>query len=249
MSDDVFGGDDNATPEGTTLSDLVGEGRKFASIDDLAKGKLEADKFIEQLKNELKNTREQMTQLEQEAAKKATVDDLLRAVKQANSKSEEQGASPISEEKLQEMVSSIMDGRHEKQTRLANYQQANQAVLDKFNGDVESAKAYMAEKSKQLGMPIEQLKSLGETSPSAFKQLMGVEPSKPTVPNGVAGIPGAVSNQGPASHRPEVVDGVRTKAYYDRLKRELGPGKYWMDTKIQGQYTKDAMALKERFNV
>ena len=44
------------------------------------------------------------------------------------------------------------------------------------------------------------------------------------------------------------VDGHRTKAYYTKLKAELGPAKYWRDTKIQGAYHKDAMALGDRFN-
>ena len=49
--------DPNATPAGTSggedlLASLVGEGRKFKTPGDLARGKIEADNFIEKLKEE-----------------------------------------------------------------------------------------------------------------------------------------------------------------------------------------------------
>lgn len=248
MSDDVFAQTEGRKADDKDpLAELVGEGKKFATVHELARGKEEADKFIEQLKEELKMTREQMVQLEEKASKRDTVNDLVEAVKRANAHEEDSGRNQsITEDKLQEMVTSILDGRHEKQTRLANYQQANQAVLDKFNGDVEAARAYTAERAKQLGITTEKLKALGEESPSAFKQLMEV--SHRTGSQSVAGIDGAKKDGPSHSYRQEVVDGHHTKAYYDKLKAELGPAKYWNDTKIQGQYVVDAVALGDRFN-
>lgn len=248
MAEDVFaqtGGKEAG--DNDPLRELVGEGKKFANVEELARGKEEADKFIEQLKEELKMTRNQMVQLEEKASKSETVHDLVEAVKRANSHEENSGRNQaISEDKLQEMVNSILDGRHEKQTRLANYQQANQAVLDKFNGDIEAARAYTAERAKQLGISTDRLKALGEESPSAFKQLMEV--NHRTGSQGVAGIEGAKRDGPSYDYRKDVIDGHHTKAYYDKLKAELGPSKYWNDTKIQGQYVKDAVALGDRFN-
>jgi hypothetical protein len=249
MSDDVFAQTEGRESGDTNpFQELVGEGRKFQTAEELARGKLEADKFIEQLKEELKMTREQMVTLEEKASKRETVTDLVEAVKNANTRQHEgeSQTNQISEDKLQEMVASIMDGRHEKQTRLANYQQANQSVLDKFEGDIEAARAYTAERARQLGMNAEQLKALGEESPSAFKQLM--ESSQGTGSQGVTGLPESRTSGPSHDYRKEVVDGHHTKAYYDKLKVELGPAKYWNDTKIQGNYMKDAQALGDRFN-
>ncbi len=139
-----------------------------------------------------------------------------------------------------------MDGRTEAQTRASNFKQANQSVLDKFDGDVEAARAYTAERAKQLGMSTDKLRALGEESPSAFRTLMDVKPS--TGSQSVTALPEVNVERGANPAAQEVVDGVRTKAYYDRLKKELGPAKYWNDTKIQGQYFKDAQALGDRFN-
>ena len=253
MSDDVFAQTEGKEVEGTTstvetspLADLVGDDKKFKTLDDLAKGKLESDKFIEQLQGELKQTREQMAELEEAASKKATVSDLVDAVKKANKKVDEDGNQPISEEQLKTMVADIMDGRTEAQTRASNFRQANQSVLDKFNGDVEAARAYTAERAKQLGLTTDKLKSLGEESPSAFRQLMDVKPS--TGSQSVTALPEANVERGANPQSATVIDGHRTKAYYDNLKKELGPSKYWNDTKIQGAYFKDAQALGDRFN-
>ncbi len=248
MAEDVFAQTEGREADDRNpLQELVGEGKKFATVEELARGKEEADKFIDQLKEELKMTREQMVELEEKASKRETVSDLVDAVRNANQHEDDSGRNQsISEDKLQEMVNSILDGRHEKQTRLANYQQANQAVLDKFNGDVEAARAYTAERAKQLGITTDKLKALGEESPSAFKQLMEV--SHRTGSQSVSGIEGAKKDGPSYSNRPEVIDGHHTKAYYDRLKNDMGPAKYWNDTKVQGQYTKDAVALGDRFD-
>ena len=253
MSDDVFAQTGAAESEGTEstvttspLVDLVGEDKKFKTLDDLAKGKLESDKFIEQLQVELKTVREQMAELEDAASKKATVSDLVDAVKNANKKVETEGNQPISEENLKKLVTDIMEGQTEAQTRASNFKQANQSVLDKFNGDVEAARTYTAERAKQLGISVEKLRSLGEESPSAFRTLMDVKPS--TGSQSVTALQESVVERGANPQRPMVIDGHRTKAYYDNLKKELGPSKYWNDTKIQGAYSKDAMALGDRFN-
>ena len=54
---------------------------------------------------------------------------------------------------------------------------------------------------------------------------------------------------GSVDGQPETaIDGHKTKAYYDNLKKEMGASVYWNDSKIQGQYYKDAVALGDRFN-
>ena len=247
MTDDVFSKTGENEGEVNSLHELVGEGKKFSTLDELAKGKLEADQFIEQLKGELSTVRSEMATLEEQANKKATVSDLIEAVKKTNSKVDEEGNQPISEEQLKEMVDSIMDNRYEKQTRLTNYQQANQSVLDKFNGDVEAARTYMAERARELSLTTDKLKALGEESPSAFKQLME-QGQRTGSPQGVTGLPEVNVENRSNPHGVEVIDGHHTKAYYNKLKMDLGPAKYWNDPKIQGAYFKDAQALGDRFN-
>ena len=243
MSEDVF-----AQTEGVSesaLQQLVGEGKKFETIEDLAKGKMEADAFIERLEGENKLTREEMAELEVKAQKQHTISELIETVKKTNEQGIKEGNQPISKDDLSNMVKSIMDGEHEQQTKALNRKQANQAVLDKVNGDVEAARTYVAERARQLNTSVEKLQALSEDSPTAFQTLMDVNQS--TGSQGITAIPGAQTGS-MQSERETVIDGHKTKAYYDNLKREIGSSVYWNDSKIQGQYYKDAVALGDRFN-
>jgi len=251
MSDDVFAqtegaGDDDAGTR-SYVADLVGEGKKFQTVDELAKGKLEADQFIEQLKKENALVREQMAELESKKVKETSVNDLMEAIKKTNAQAEAEGNQPISEEALRKTVGEIMEGRLEEQTRAENRARANKAVLDKVQGDVEAARSYVAERAKELGMSVERLQTLSEDSPSAFLKLIDSKPTSGS--QSTAAIHGAANTanfEGRAKQ--DVIDGHHTKHYYDRLKADLGPAKYWNDTKIQAQYMKDATALGDRFN-
>ena len=242
MSDDVFGTAPTGEQSSSLIEQLVGEGKKFATVEDLAKGKLEADSFIEQLQGENKLTREQLIELEGKTNKQATIAELIDVVKGSTQQGTEEGNQPLSDEILSKKIEEILGSKNEEQTRDSNFKQANQAVLDKVNGDVEAANSYVAERAKQLGTSVEKLKSLGEESPAAFRELMKLDPS--------TGSPGVTSIGGvtPPQDTPQVIDGHKTKAYYDHLKKEIGPQKYWSDTKIQAQYLKDATALADRFN-
>ena len=229
------------------MQELVGEGKKFATVEELARGKLEADKFIEQLQNENKLTREQMAELETKSVKEHTIADLIKTVQKANEKATEEGGQPISEDRLSKMVREIMDGEYEAQTKASNRARANKAVLDKVGGDVEAARSYVAERAKELNMSVESLEALSEDSPTAFLKLIGSETK--TGSQSVSGIPNDKSTIAiDGKTKVDVIEGHHTKHYYDKLKEQLGPAKYWNDTKIQGQYLNDAMALGDRFN-
>jgi len=244
MSDDnVFN-----TPTGgnneSALGELVGEGKKFATIEDLAKGKLEADTHIQRLEGEATLTREQIGELQKKAEKNVTLSELMETMKKANKGAEEGGNPSLDTDSLSKMVKEIMDGEHESQTKSENRRTANSAVLDKVNGDVEAARSYVAERAKQLGMSVEQVQALGEDSPSAFRTLMGIDPSTRLPQPGVTQLPG----QAPPRDTATVIEGHHTKAYYDALKKEMGAVEYWTDDKLQKQYYADAFALGTRFN-
>ena len=242
MTDDVFSSQTEDKKESSSLVEqLVGEGKKFATVEDLAKGKLEADSFIEQLQNENKLTREQMIALESDKDKQATIADLIKTVQESN-KQDPDNTNHVSEEDLSKKIKDILLGEKETETKESNRRKANQAVLDKVKGDVEAAKSYVAEKAKEHGLSVAQLQTLGETSPTAFHKLMETNPS--TVAPSVSSLQG----QRPPAGTATVIDGHHTKAYYDNLKKEIGASKYWSDSRVQGQYTKDAMALGARFN-
>lgn len=245
MTDDIFSKTGDAGTEQSQLANLVGEDKKFKTNEDLAKGKIESDAFIEQLKEEVKIARANTAELEQKGSQQDQITELLKTVREHQKQGDEGDDNQVTDEDLSKRIKDIMQGETEAATASQNRAAANKAVLDMLKGDVEAAKVYVAGKAKALGITPEGLATLSESSPSAFIKLMEVDPS--TVSQGITPLPNVDTGGGDLGPAKEV-EGHKTKAYYDALKAEIGPGKYWNDPKIQGQYAKDAMFLKERFN-
>jgi len=245
MSDDVFSTQTGDQTSKTSLEELVGEGKKFKTVEDLAKGKLEADSFIAQLEGELKGVKGDLTKSEEDKGKQATVAELIEAVK-ASQKQDDQAANQLSEEDLSKKIVEVMQGVSDTETRGQNRAKGNALVLKQVKGDVEAAKTFIAGRAKALGMTTDELAVLSELHPEAFAKLVANNPS--TDSKGITSLndlnPEVIAN----ATRETTIDGVHTKAYYDALKKEMGVGAYWKDSKVQGQYYKDAMKLGDRFN-
>jgi hypothetical protein len=230
---------------GSALDQLVGEGKKFKTVEDLAAGKLKSDTFVEQLEGENKAAREKVAELEGASKEKATVADLIEAVRNTN-KEDPAGEQPLSEEAFAAKIKNIMQGETDEQTRKSNREQSNQSVLDKVEGNADAARVYLEGRAKELRMSVAQLTELGERSPEAFTELMNIGPTNKSPTPAISSLDGIntiVTPQG----SDEVVDGHRTKAYYDKLKGEIGITKFWNDPKIQGAMYKDQMALGDKF--
>jgi hypothetical protein len=242
MTDDVFTGDKTGDQTTSALEELVGDGKKFANNELLAEGKRQADNHIATLEAENAALKEKSGSEEG----KATIADLIEAMKATKEPNTNEGDKPMSDEDFQDRVRDIISGVSEGATRTTNRALGNKLVLDKVGGDTEVAKAYVAERATALGITPDALGELSETSPSAFAKLMEVDASKASA--GTGSLPG-INTQ--TELQPNVVlevDGHKTKAHYDALRKELGVKKWLNDTNIQTAMAKDANALGAKFN-
>ncbi|KKM18512.1 hypothetical protein LCGC14_1664930 [marine sediment metagenome] len=245
MSDDVFT-PTVSEPKTDPLSELVGEGKKFNTVEDLARGKQESDAFIEQLKMENKTALEELKKAQGDGADSATVTELLKTV-QAAQKAAEEGNQPLSSDDLKKIVRETITGDSAEATAKKNREEANALVLEKAGGDKDAAKAYLADRAATLNMSVESLRELGEKSPTAFAKLVGLTRTSQTQEPSIQSIEGSPSADTLLPHKPMELEGHKTKAHYDALKKELGVAKFLGDHKIQNAYMADAMALGERF--
>jgi hypothetical protein len=239
---DVFDTDNSDTT--SALEELVGEGKKFADNEALAKGKQDSDNFIEQLKKEKQEAMDALAEVQKDDVKGKTLADLVEAVKAAQ-KTDDEGNQPLSDEDFQERVRTIVKGDLDVATRDANRDKGNSLVLQKVKGNVEAARLYVAERATALSTTPAKLRELSEDSPELFAKAMELDTS--TAPQGTAQLPSVDTN----NLQPvvvEEVEGHKTKAHYDRLKKEMGVHKYLDDRKLQNELMADAIALGERFN-
>ena len=150
----------------------------------------------------------------------------------------------MSDEDLVNKIKSVIDGDRVDSTREANRAQGNKLVLDKANGDVEVAKALVAERASQLGMSPDRLAGLSEQSPQAFAKLMEIDNTN-TQPT-IQGLD-SVNTQVSGNQAVMEVDGHKTKAYFEQRRREIGNLKYLHDKPLQAEIQAASQALGERF--
>jgi len=241
MSNDIFTGDKPG--EGASaLEALVGEGKKFADADALAKGKIASDEHIKTLEEENAALKE--------AGKPAddgkTIADLIETIKASQQTEPKEGDKPMTDAELQAKVRAIISGDSAEATASTNRELGNSLVLDKVGGDVEVAKAYIAERATALGTTPEALGSLSEQSPKAFAKLMELDASK--APKSTTSLPGINTQTQLLPNVVLEVEGHKTKAHYDNLRKEMGVKKWLNDTSLQASMARDATALGEKFN-
>ncbi len=237
---DVFSEDQ--TTDTSPLDALVGDGRKFKTVEDLAKGKQEADAFIEQLKSEKQQVMEELEAVRGAAKEGATVKELLEELRRT--KEDNSGDTQLTEDDLENKVKQILQGESAKATAARNREQGNKLVLDKFDGNVEAAKSFLAARAKELGTTPAKLAELSESSPKLFAKAIDVDLSTTgTSVSSLAGVNTARLNDGKRMD----VDGVPTKAYFDHKKKEMGTAKFINNKALQRQYLDAAMKLGDRF--
>lgn len=174
---DLFNNDQTKqTPvQPDAIKDLVGEGKKFKTVEDLAKGKLESDAFIEQLKTEQAALRKQLEELDKKAKEGATLKELMDKLAKPNSNGESGTPPALNQDEMKKLVLNTVEQREKELARVTNRAQANDTLLQKFSGDAAKASAYLDARAKDLGLSKEALGELSETSPSAFAQLLGLQ--------------------------------------------------------------------------
>jgi hypothetical protein len=238
-NNDVFSG--QPTEETSAVDALVGDGKKFKTIDDLAKGKQEADSFIEQLKAKQEEMANELENLKAQQAASTTAGDVLKALKESNQSTEK---PVLDEDDLVQKVRQILQGETAEQTAKRNREQANNLLLEKA-GSQEAAREYLAGRARELGVSVDKLRELGETSPTLFAKAVDVDLRAKEA--SASQLPGVNADALAAGGSQLEVDGVPTKAYFDKLRKDMGNYAFIQDSGIQTRMVRAAEKLGSKF--
>lgn len=205
------GSNPSATPD-NVIEALVGEGKTYKTVDDLAKGKLNADIHIQKIELENKELREKL-------AGAKTVDDLLekitaKAVAQGdpNASVLPSGATNegITADQVAKIVANTIQGHETTARKTANRVKA-EAKLKEVFGD-KAAEVFAKEATTpELKATLTQL---AEIDPDKFVSLFVRTPAGSNIDNGSNGRNLQSVNLNP---NPSAVEG--TQAYYSELRR------------------------------
>ncbi len=191
------------------LTELVGEGKKFKSPAELAKGKYHSDMTIEVLKKKLDDLNKELNtrvSLEQFLDKQKNPDTVTPPVVPPV---DNQGV--LDDSTLEERLLKILEAREAQKTTESNSQKVSRVLQEQF-GD--QAQVLINNKAKELGMSTQALKELASKTPTAFFRLVGVDESAQRTPAGVVAPRQATNsfgNQGTV---------VKNQAYYEKMKRD-----------------------------
>lgn len=230
-------------PSRNYLDELVGEGKKFKSVDDLARGKAEADAYIativrqlDETKQEL-NTRarleEMLTQLRPTPAaapQPAAVDPL-----QSEHREQTNGFTADDVDKL---INERLTQREIARTKQQNFDFAKQELEKAFGTNYGEV---LKNKASELGVAPEWVNNLATENPKALLKLVGAEQAapRPQAPSLFSPPASQVQAQFQAGAT------ERTQSYYKALKIKDPTTYYSNATTVQMH--KDAQRLGERF--
>jgi hypothetical protein len=232
MANDLFDGDpvDTDTESVDILEDqenvpylerLVGEGRKFPTLEDLARGKFESDMHIHRIEQENKRLREL-------TAQQKTVDELMDLIRQEqnapsnpvtnqNEPASESRVAGTTPEEIQALVNKTLEKKQLETERAHNVQKV-ETELRKLWGDNYSSK--LKSKVRELGVSEDFMANMAETHPQAFLKLVSDGQSNSidtnqTTPPVNRMVPSALQN-----------NPNQLAQYYTDMRRK-DPKKYW----------------------
>ncbi len=207
-------GDDTSS----SVAILVGEGRKYKTIEDLAKAYLAGDEFIETLKGE-------NSTLRTELAKASTLDEVLKQLKAPASGAGDKPAtttttvSGLSAKDVAQIVSNEITGRETKAVQAGNLKRADEAMKKLFGDKAKE----MFDKEATTPEIRASLIQLASVSPDKFVALFAPVKAAGGQVDSQTSVNTAALNGGGASGR---VADEGCKEYYDALRRKE-PSKYY----------------------
>jgi hypothetical protein len=161
--------------EGDPFEELVGEGKKFKTPQDLAKGKQESDRYIQKLQTELKELREDFQ-------KRLSLDEFLEKLpstppttasnqppQRADERDDEPPQANLTPEQVESLVQDKINKQKEVDSQERNVDYVRKELIKVWGGNYVK---HMEEKTKALGFGKEFATGLAATHPQAFLNLM-----------------------------------------------------------------------------
>ncbi len=238
----LFDASNTLDPEKDYTEELIGEGKKFADVKGLARGKVEADRHIENLEKELSELREDLT-------KRVQVGELLEELKTLRNASEpnqpvEEPSSDedttrserndITSEDIEALVSKKLRETETQKTQESNYQTVRNELQKEWGSDF-TAKLQQA--SSDLGMSPAEVDNLARTNPKLFLKAVGIGRESKVQAE-------SLFTTSPQS-APQATRSEKNYAYYQKMRRE-DPEKYHSKN-TQAEMHRVAVQMGESF--
>ena len=147
----------------TEAAELVGDGKKYSSVEDALKSVPHAQKHIQTLESELAAAREEL-------AKRKTAEELLDEIKSGIQPQATPAGSEFDQDKLLQLVDQTLEQKERQRAAKTNAESVANKFTEKFGDKAEEAFLTIA---KEAGLTVQQLNSLAMNSPKVVLKLAG----------------------------------------------------------------------------
>jgi hypothetical protein len=230
-------------PNKNYLEELVGDGKKFKSPEELARGKAESDAYIEHMKARMDELRQDYTKLHSEynagPKLKETLDQYMQELKQSQSNQlppvQDDKSGVFDEAKIGELVQQQIQAREQLRLEENNAKTVESKLQEAYGPNY---KQIVSQQINQMGVSVELFNDLARKTPSLLYRTLGLEGQRQ----------GETFQAPPTSTRgsdPFAGPTKRTNAYYQKM-RQTDPVRY-RDPKTQDQMYKDYLTLGQEF--
>lgn len=225
------------------LDELVGDGKKFKTVEDLARGKAEADLYISTLNKRSDELREDYLKLREEATAQAKLQDLIDRLETNNRNTprlpeetpERQPTPQFDPSKLDSLIEEKLLKTEANRKSETNFRAVQTKLKEQLGSNYQSV---LQDKMNELDLTTEDINALARKSPTAFFNTLGLNaPQQDTQML----APRSTQRPGFSPRLPE----KRTWSYYEKLRKE-NP-KIYYDPKIANQMHDDAITLGQEF--
>lgn len=242
---DLFTNENKTDPNKNYLEELVGEGKKFKSPEDLARGKYESDNYITILQQRFDELREDHTRLRDENAAKARMEEILTKLDtkiqdrdttdDANDKKPDAGNSlQFDPKQIEDLVTSKLTEREVQRKQEENFNQVRDKLREQYG---ENYASVLEDQINEMGLTKDFFNDLARNHPSVLFKTLGLDQTaqkqsySPPPRNAMTFKPSAPKK--------------RTYSYYQNLRKE-NP-KIYFDRQTAIQMHNDAQEQGEAF--
>lgn len=226
------------------FEELVGEDKKFKSVEDLAKGKAQSDSYIKTLEERLDEMREDYLKLREEHMAGPKLQELLdkldsekQLTREPPKTQEVDKATAFDPKTVESLISSSIQKHEQTKKEQENYTLVKNKLIEQFGSKYqESLKA----RSEQLGLSENEVNEMARKNPKLFTKTFDLD-AKPPVDNFQAPPRSERRSDTFAPRAPQ----KRNWAYYQDLRKKDPVA--WLDPKIAVQMEKDSQAQGSAF--
>lgn len=231
-------------PNKNYLEELVGEGKKFKTVEDLARGKAESDLYIEHKNRAQDELRAAYMSLQNEYNSGQSLKELIDQLK-PNKESQNENTHVVPEDKsaqldmkqIEELIRSNITATKQMEKEEANFASVQTKLKEAYGDNYANT---LKQQISDLGLTADFVNDLARKHPQVLYRTLGLDGQRQN--ESFQAPPASKNRSDPFA--PNVAK--RSWSYYEKM-RKSNPSEYF-NPKTQDQMFKDATTLGAAFN-